>query len=215
MALTIIEAAKYREGVTLYERGVIETFAESSGVLRVLPFQDIPGNALRYNREEKLPGIGFRGVNEAFPESTGILNPVTEPLVIAGGDLDVDRFILKTMGEDQRTVQENMKVKALALAWERTFFKGSEELDPRQFDGLQSRVTGNQLVPVSGDTAPTANGDPLSLFMLDTAIDKVAGATHIFLSKTMRNRLTQAARDHEVGGIIVGKRRIRTPDHNV
>ena len=202
MALTLVEAAKLETG-DIYRRGVIETFAKSAGVLRVLPFEGIAGNALKYNREETLPGIGFRGVNEAYPESTGILNPVTEPLVIAGGDLDVDKFIIDTMGENQRTVQENMKIKALALSWERTFFKGDQTTQAREFDGLQVRVTGNQLINATGDDAPTAGGDPLSLFMLDALIGKVSDPTHIFLSKAMSQRLTQAARNKEVGGFIV------------
>src|SRR6185503_4759374 len=103
---------------------IIELYAMTSDILRVLPFETIAGNALRYNREETLPGIGFRGVNEAYTESTGVINPVAEPLVIAGGDLDVDVFILETMGTDQRAVQEAMKTKALALRWSQAIIKG-------------------------------------------------------------------------------------------
>lgn len=123
MALTLVEAAKLNSGDVI-RSAVIEQYARSSGVLLYLPFEDIQGNALRYNREQKLPGIGFRGVNEAYQESTGVLNPVTEPLVIAGGDLDVDKFIVDTMGEVQRSTHETMKIKALSLAWEATFIKG-------------------------------------------------------------------------------------------
>lgn len=202
MALTLVEAAKLETG-DIYRRGVMETFASSAGVLLTLPFDNISGNALRYNREESLPGVGFRGVNEGYAESTGILNPITEPLVISGGDLDVDKFILDTMGEDQRTVQERMKIKALALAWERTFFKGDQTAQPREFDGLQKRITGTQLMPASGAGAPTANGDPLSLYLLDALIDKVSQPTHIFLSKAMIRRLTQASRQVGLAGTIV------------
>ena len=59
MALTLIEAAKRTDD--LVRQAIIELYASSSEVLRVLPFEDIQGNALRYNREETLPGIGFRG----------------------------------------------------------------------------------------------------------------------------------------------------------
>ena len=201
MALTLVEAAKLETG-DVYRQGVIETFAQSAGVMLVLPFEDITGNALRYNREEKLPGVGFRGVNEAYPESTGILNPMTEPLVIAGGDLDVDTYILQTMGANQRTVQERMKIKALSLSWERTFFTGDQTTQAREFDGLQVRVTGSQLMHPKGDDTPTSGGDPLSLYMLDALIAKVASPTHIFMSKAMIGRMTQAARKTDVGGFI-------------
>ena len=94
MALTLVEAAKLQSG-DVYKQGVIEMFAMMSAILMTLPFEDIQGNAVKYNREETLPGIGFRGVNEGFTESTGVLNPMVESLFIAGGDLDVDRFIVQ------------------------------------------------------------------------------------------------------------------------
>ena len=197
MALTLVEAAKLHSG-DVVRSAVIELYARSSDLLMVLPFDDIQGNALRYNQEQTLPGIGFRGVNEAYTESTGILNPVVEPLVIAGGDLDVDKFILKTMGPDQRSVQEAMKIKALAHKWTLTFIKGDSVTTPKEFDGMQVRLTGNQLIAAGN----TANGDALSLAKLDEVIDKVASPTHLVMNKTMRRRLTQAARNYQVGGFI-------------
>lgn len=197
MALTLVEAAKLNSG-DVVRSTVIEQYARSSGILMVLPFEDIQGNALRYNREQKLPGIGFRGVNEAYQESTGVLNPVTEPLVIAGGDLDVDKFIVDTMGEVQRSTQEMMKVKALSLAWECTFIKGDSSSEPREFDGLQRRITGDQLL----SAGTTSGGDALSLTKLDELIDQVSSPTHLLMSKAMRRRLTQAARSTSIGGFI-------------
>lgn len=196
MAVTLVEAAKQSQNPI--RSAIIEMYARSSDILAVLPFVTISGNALRYNREETLPGIGFRGVNEAYPESTGILNPVTEPLVIAGGDLDVDKFIVTTMGVSQRSVQEAMKVKSLALAWTKQFVKGDSKSDPRGFDGLQVRLTNNQLLWAGG----TDGGDALSLSKLDELIDAVEQPTHLLMSKAMRRRLTAASRNTSVGGFI-------------
>ena len=193
MALTLLEASKLNSG-DIYKAGVYMKFAETSDILRVLMFENIGGNSLKYNVEETLPGIGFRGVNESFTESTGIINPKTENLAIAGGDLDVDKFIIDTMGSDQRAVQEAMKIKALALSWTRTFIKGDNETEPREFDGLQVRLTGDALI--SNGTAG------LSLSKLDEAIDAVDGASHIIMSKSVRRRLTVAARTAAVGGDI-------------
>lgn len=193
MAITLLEAAKLNSG-DVYKAGVYEKFAETSDILRVLMFNSIEGNSLKYNVEETLPGIGFRGVNESYTESTGIINPKVESLSIAGGDLDVDKFILDTMGADQRAVQEAMKIKALALSWTKTFIKGDNETEPREFDGLQVRLTGDALI--SNGTAG------LSLAKLDEAIDAVDGATHIIMSKSIRRRLTVAARTAAVGGDI-------------
>ena len=197
MALTLVEASKLYAGDPL-RSAIIELYARSSDILAVLPFENINGNAYRYNREETLPGVGFRGVNEAYTESTGILNPITEPLVIAGGDLDVDKFILDTMGDNQRSVHEAMKVKALALKWTETFIKGDQASEPREFDGLQVRCTGNQLIAAGS----TANGTPLSLAKLDELIDAVEDPQYLIMNKTMARRLSAAARTYTVGGFI-------------
>lgn len=197
MALTLVEASKLYAGDPL-RSAVIELYAQSSDILRVLPFDDIQGNAYRYNREYTLPGIAFRGVNESYTESTGILNPVTEPLVIAGGDLDVDKFILDTMGENQRSVHEAMKVRALALNWTLKFIKGDQATEPREFDGLQARCTGGQLIAAGS----TANGTALSLAKLDELIDAVKDPQYLIMNKAMRRRLSVAARTSTIGGYI-------------
>lgn len=197
MALTLIEAAKMSSG-DVVRAAVIEMFAQESDILRVLPFDDIPGNALKYNREAGLPGISFRGVNEAFPESAGVLNPETESLVIAGGDLDVDRFIIQTQGAGVRAQHERMKVKALAAGWTSKFIKGDSSTNPREFDGLQKRLVNDQVISAGS----TANGAALSLAVLDEAIDAVDNPTHLLMSKAMRRKFTAAARDSAVAGYV-------------
>lgn len=197
MALTLVEAAKLHSG-DVVKSAIIELYARSSSILQVLPFENIQGNALRYNREDKLPGVGFRGVNEAYSESTGVLNPQVETLSISGGDLDVDNFIIQTQGADQRSAQEAMKVKALALSWTKTFIKGSSLVQAREFDGLQNRVvTGDQLVENHSTT-----GGPLSLAKLDELIDQVDNPEYLLMNKTMRRLITQAARDTSIGGYV-------------
>ena len=196
MALTLLEAAKLSQNPV--QSAIIEMYARATDIMGALPFQGIAGNALKYNREETLPGVGFRGVNEAYTESTGVLNPITEPLVIAGGDLDVDTFILATMGMGQRSVQESMKVKALALAWVSAFINGDSATDPRSFDGLKVRLTGDQVFYAG----TTAAGDALTLAKLDELIDRTENPTHLIMNKTMKRRLAAAARSSSVGGYI-------------
>ena len=197
MALTLLEAAKLETG-DVVRQALIEKYAGSSELLSVLPFLNISGNALKYNRESSLPGIGFRGVNEGYTASTGVLNPLTEALVIAGGDLDVDKFIVDTMGANQRSVHELMKVRALSLAWTKKFIKGDSETDPREFDGLQKRVTGSQLIAAGS----TANGTALSLAKLDEAIDQTLNPTHMLMSKAMARKFSAASRNPSVSGNI-------------
>lgn len=197
MAMTIYEASKLNPGEVLKD-AVIEVFARSNDVVRIMPFESITGGAYRYTQEAALPGIGFRSVNEAFAESVGIYNPEVEMLRIAGGDLDVDNAILAFNGEGVRSRHENAKVKALGLAIGKAVIKGDSVSDVEQFDGLQNRITGSQLV----EAGSTNGGDALSLAKLDELTDAVDEPTHLIMSKALRRRLTQAARDTAVGGFI-------------
>ena len=192
MALTLLEAAKLAEPQAAV---FIEEFAETSDLLRVLPFQNITGTGVHYNREDTLPGIGFRGINQGYDESTGVINPQSEALKLFGGDLDVDKAIVDMQGEGIRTAHELQKSKAAALRWTREFFKGDSSLDPTGFDGLQIRVTGSQLIENA------AAGGALSLQKLDETIDAVDIPTHIAMSKAMRRRVTEAERNGIAGDI--------------
>lgn len=198
MALTLLEAAKNYRGDTV-RSAVIELFAEQTDLLRMLPFENIQGNAYKYSQEEALPGIAFRGVNEAYSESTGVINPATEALVIGGGDIDVDTFIVRTMGEDRRTGQEVLKIKALAQKVANTIIKGDSLSASKEFDGLQVRLTGNQMV----DAGATSGGDALSLLKLDEVIDAVDGANALIMSKAMKRLLNVANRTSTLSGILM------------
>lgn len=196
MPMTLIEAAKRNSG-DVKRAAVIEMFAMTAQFLAVIPFEDIPGGSLTYNMEGELPGVSFRGFNEGYSESTGIINPATERLYIAGGDLDVDKALLKTRGYGIRTSEENAKVKALAMHISDRLVNGDSESNPREFDGIRKRVAGSQLFVAAG---ASSNG-PLSLEVLDAAIDLVDNPTGLVMSKAMRRKLTKAARQN-VGGDI-------------
>jgi hypothetical protein len=197
MALTLVEASKLNSG-DVVRAGVIEMFARSSDILRVLPFVDIPGGSFHYTQEGRLPGVAFRAVNAAYSESTGVVVPQVEVLRIAGGDLDVDNAIISMHGEGVRTTHEMMKVKSLALYLGKKIIKGDSISDPLEFDGLQNRITGNQLI----EAGSTNGGDALSLIKLDELIDAVDFPTHLIMNKAMVRRLTAAARTTTVGGFI-------------
>lgn len=193
MSLTLIEQSKLVQDPL--QAGVIEVFAVNSPVLERLPFWPVSSNSYRYNQEETLPGIAFRGINESYTEDTGTLNPVTENLTILGGVSDVDRALVKTQGNlnDVRAVHDAMKAKAASLKFTLNFFKGDCSSEPRQFDGLQVRLIGNQKIAMG----TTASGDTLTLAKLDELIDAVVGGPDVLLmNKTMRrkvNALTRSA----------------------
>ncbi len=68
MALTLAEAAKLSNDTLLV--GVIETVIKDSPVLQSLPFIEVLGNGLTYNREAAAPTAAFFDVGDSWTEST-------------------------------------------------------------------------------------------------------------------------------------------------
>ena len=189
--LTLFEASKLIQNPL--QRGVVEIFARTSPVLERLPFLDVAGNAYNYNLEETLPGVAFRGFNETYTESTGIVNPQTENLKIFGGTGRVDRALVKTQGNlnDLRSIQDSMRAKAAALDFTKTFFKGDEQVNAKEFDGLQKRIVGSQLLAAGN----ASGGDALTLAKLDELLDLIqGGADMLFMNKTMRRKVNSLMR---------------------
>jgi hypothetical protein len=196
MALTLAEAAKSESNPL--RAGVIEIFARSSPVMEFSTFQEISGNAYRYNLEGELPGIAFRGINEGYTESTGILNPQIESLAIAGGDSDTDKALMKSRPTNSigelRAIYDGMKVKAFSGFITRNFFNGDSTSEPRAFDGMSRRCQGTQLISAGA----TSGGDTLTLAMLDELIDSVdvgdESDTIFFMNRVMRRKVNALMR---------------------
>lgn len=168
--------------------GVIEEFVMNSPILERLDFLAVSGNAYQYNMEGSLPGVAFRGVNESFTPSTGVINPQTESLRIAGGELDVDSHIIRTRGAQVRSAHEALKIKALARYLNQMFIDGNSGTNPRQFDGLNVRLTGSQKILCG------SGGAALTLDKLDSLLAATPGANAILVGTGGGQLLTKLLR---------------------
>ncbi|MET9417525.1 major capsid protein [Streptomyces klenkii] len=212
MTLTLAESAKL--STDMLQRGVIETFVQESPILDRLPLIPIEGNAYRYNEESILPGVSFRAVNEAYPESTGTLNQRIETLAILGGDADVDKFIVQTRGNlnDQRAVQTALKIKAASVHFADQFFNGDVEVNPKGFDGLRKRLFGGQVLDAKG-VGPIVNGHDFfdTLDALTAQVRGISGANGaLYMNAALRAKVESGFRRLGGGELlreeIAGKR---------
>ena len=184
MALTLAEAAKLSNDVVL--QGVIETVIKESRVLDVLPFIEMAGNALTYNRENAMATAAFFDVGDTWNESTPTFTQVSATLKILGGDADVDQYIATTRSnvQDIEAAVLELKAKAVAHEFEDEFVYGAVALDPKGFDGLHALVPAGQQVHQGSGTTPAA----LSLKKLDEMIDTVKPGKPDMLLMTRRTR---------------------------
>jgi len=206
MALTLAQAAVISQDQL--SRSVMEVFVQESSVLDRIPLMEIEGNAFSYDMEASLPGVAFRGVNEAYVESTGTFSEASEKLVILGGDADVDRFIQKTRSNlrDQLAMQIRAKVKATSYKFQDTFINGSVAVDAKSFDGLKARLTGAQVISAGTNGIPIiGNGGTDVHTFLDT-LDTLFGAVQGGPDVAYTNRAIQAkiiAAGRRVGGTSI------------
>lgn len=186
MSITLAEMAIRTQNPL--EKAVIQLYREHSGILDGMTFKDIRGNAYTKKREKTLSGVGTRAVNNEYTGSTGEMERISEDLKIMGGKAEIDRFIIKTEGNDSDVVADEItsKTKAAAMFFNKLFIKGDATADTNAFDGLEKRLTtDNNQVIYAGDTA---GGDAVTFDKLDELIDMVGNPSHLLMNaKTRRN----------------------------
>ena len=156
MALSLAQAAKLSNDVLL--KGVIETIITESQLLQHLPFIDIVGNGLTYNRESTLPSAGFYSPNDTWVESTPTFTQHTATLAILGGDADVDEFLRQTRSNIQnlKAIVTELKSKAVARKFDDTFIYGNTTSDSKSFNGVHALVASAQKIHAGSSTTPAA-----------------------------------------------------------
>ena len=182
MALTLAEAAKLSNDILL--QGVIETIIKDSPILQRMPFIEIAGNGLTYNREATAPSAAFFDVGDTWTESTPTFTQQTVTLKIMGGDADIDNFLIATRSnlQDLEAAVVELKAKAVRQLFEQTFVTGDATANPKSFDGLDKVVDPTQSLSMG------ANGGSLTLDKLDEIIDKVLGGKPDLLLMSRRSR---------------------------
>jgi hypothetical protein len=183
-------------------QGVVETVVKDSPVLQKLPFVEIVGNGLTYNRENTLPNIDFYDVGDTWAESTPTFTQVTANLKIMGGDADVDNFLKATRNniQDLEAAVVELKAKALQQKFEDVFIYGDSSVNAKQFDGLRKIINTGAAGPQV--IAMGATGATLTLARLDEIIDAVKGGKPDMLLMSRRSRRKINSLVRTAGGMM-------------
>jgi hypothetical protein len=172
MAINLIQYAT--QTTAPKRRGLISKITNESVFLKMLNFITVDGFTYEYNLEETLGGIQFRGLNEDYTdESVGTINPKIESLARFGGYVRTDRAIAKLpSGDAVRANRIASKVKKAGLFYDKYVIDGDPAVDPRQFYGLNARLTGNQVLNCG------ANGGALTLDLVMRIQDATVGTNN-------------------------------------
>ena len=205
MALTLDEAAKLSNDMLL--QGVVETIIKDSPILQQLPFIELAGNGLTYNREKTLPEIDFYDVGDTWAESTPTFDQITTTLKIMGGDADVDNFLKATRSnlQDLETAVIELKAKALKDKFEEAFIYGDSAANSKQFDGFRKLI--DTTAASAQVIAMGATGATLTLAKLDELIDAVKGGKSniLLMSRRTRRKLNALVRAANSGMMVTDR----------
>lgn len=164
--VTLAESAKLTQDQLV--AGLIETIVSVNPLYERLPFTEIEGNSLAYNRENVLGDVQFLGVGGTITaKNAATFTKVTSALTTLIGDAEVNGLIEATRSDytDQTAVQVASKAKSLGRQFQQTMITGDGTSD--SFTGLMT------LVPAGQTIYAGANGGSLTFDLLDQLLDLV------------------------------------------
>lgn len=166
-SVTLAESAKLSQDLLL--TGIIENIVTVNPIYELMPFMEIDGNALGYNRENALGDVQFLGVGGTITaKAAATFTAVTSSLTTLLGDAEINGLIEATRSDKQSQIgaQVASKSKSLARQYQDTMINGDGTSNT--FTGLSSLVPAGQKIG-----AAAAAGSNLSFDVLDQLIDLV------------------------------------------
>ena len=198
-AVPLLEAANTTEPGL--KSGFIETLIQESPIMDRIPFMTIQSDSIKHREEVDLPIPEFRNVGGTYTRSYGTDTEVYWGTVILGGEVFVDNYEVRTMGNvvGVKTRQYNKMAKAMARTFDKNFFDGTGTA--KDFKGVNTLI-GEGHGQLVGAAADAANGGALTLADMDIAHDLMRGvfeAKTIFLNRTHRRKVTDLGRTTSIG----------------
>lgn len=167
---------------------LVQKITNESLFFRILRFIEVDGFTYRYAEQATLGGVAFRALNEQYSENNGVVNPKEENTAILGGVVKTDHQLVETRGDVARANAILARIRKAGLFYDKYVIDGDPATNPKEFYGLNARLTGNQVVTAG------ANGAALTLSMVDDLIDRVVGPNErkvLIMNKADRRKLKQ------------------------
>lgn len=162
---------------------LVEQFYLEEEIFTSFPWMSTGGAiAWPYKVEGRLPGIGFRKLNEALPSGIGIVQRPVETLKPFGLDSDTDKVIAKA-NPLERQATDRMTAKAIAAMLIQSVIYGNSPAsragtafdDIDGFDGLMARMAAAPGAPQVVDNGASSGSDGSSVIVIRYGDGYVSG----------------------------------------
>lgn len=195
-SVTLVESAKLTNDMLL--AGVIENVVTVNPFYDILPFTEIEGNALAYNRENALGDVQFATVGTTITaKAAATFTKVTSSLTTIIGDAEVNGLIQATRSDytDQQATQVASKAKSTGRKYQDTLVNGDGT--GNSFSGLLALCDATQ--KIAGGAYDLAKLDAL----IDLVTDKDGQVDYIMMHA--RSLRTFYALLRALGGASIGE----------
>lgn len=203
MASTLADFSKLEKDPL--RKSVMDGLLFNCDVMQYIPWETIGALGTKIVRFQTLPSVGYRSIGEGYAESTGKTEQIAEDVSFLGGNIDVDKALIRANNTiaKERAIQQQMKLKAIAYEFNDKFINGDRSSDPEEFDGIKRRIglldiASDQEIDYTSTNKPNASADDALKFVekLDEALYCIAGHTPTFILGNQRSFLymRQAAR---------------------
>jgi len=195
-SVTLAEASKL--GLDDLVTGVIENIVTTNPIYNVMPFRDIDGNSLAYNREKLLGDSQALSIGGTITAKTAAtFKAKTTGLTTLIGDAEVNGLIqAQRVGGDQVAQQIASKAKSVGRLWQNLMINGNpagSPLAPEEFQGLNALideiVTEADNAQIDIDLAATAFGFDDLDNLLGQVKSKDGEIDFLMMNRTQANKL--------------------------
>ena len=197
--VTLAESAKLSQDLLI--SGLIETIVTVDRFYEILPFMEIEGNALAYNRENVMGDVEFLGTGGTIAaKAAATFTQVTTQLTTLIGDAEVNGLIQATRSNlnDQKAVQVMSKAKNIGVTYQNNLVNG---------DGTGNSITGLLSLMPAGQLVDTGtNGKALDFDTLDNLMDLVKDKNGVvdYMMMPARTLRSYYALLRALGGASIG-----------
>lgn len=147
---------------------ILDDEAEGGGnLLRLMPYETVDSLApvfTKINSEGPSTGVGYRAINSTFPEGTVALFQESVNLGEIGGDIQIDRTLLKVAnrssikGASPEAVQTDAKAKLINRTANDAMVNGDRSVNPNGWNGIRKLVDSQQVLNITSIDATATNG---------------------------------------------------------
>lgn len=190
---TVLEMAKTirQEDAALYAN----VFATAYPVQALLPILGMTGFSKAITVADTLPTVTPRDFGADFVAAFGKHSTYMVEWKNYGGRLEIDKALIK--GNPQGAAdQEIMQIQAIAKLWAADVIEGA---GGTSVVGIKKWLDTFFTGQILNGTSTTANGDALTMDLMDKLLDAVYEPDAIFLSKYNRRLLSTIARTNAAG----------------